>query len=455
MENDREKKLASGPILKTMFRMGIPTFVAQLVNLLYNIVDRIYIGHIEGCGAAALTGVGVCFPVIMLITAFANLVGGGGAPLAGIALGKADRKKADKILGNSFTLLLILAVALTVIFQIIKRPFLYMFGASDATYAYGGEYLTVYLCGTVFVMISIGLNYYITVQGASLTAMLSVIIGAVINLILDPVFIFVFKMGVRGAAAATVISQSCSAAWILRFLTSKKATLRIKKSEMRLSGRIVGKITSLGVSAFIMGATESLISVVFNSGAQKYGGDLYVGSITVVQSVMQIICTPMNGFTQGVQPIISYNYGAKNYDRMKKTCLRLILITFSSAFVLSLTGILIPGAVAKLFTNDKELIDLCTRVMPVFICGMLVFGAQCGSQNCFLALGKAKQSLFFALFRKVILLTPLAIILPKALNSVMGLYYAEPISDITSAVCCFTVFMITLKKVMGEDKIKA
>ncbi|MBQ5673852.1 MAG: MATE family efflux transporter, partial [Lachnospiraceae bacterium] len=430
----REEKLERGPIVRTMLAMGIPTFIAQFINLLYNIVDRIYIGHIPECGAQALTGVGVCFPIITFVSAFTSLMGMGGAPLAGIELGKKEREKAEKILGNSASSLVILSVILMVVFQIIKKPFLFMFGASEATYVYAGPYLTIYLTGTIFAMLSIGLNAYITTQGASVTAMLSVIIGAVVNMILDPIFIFGLNLGVQGAAIATVISQAISAIWVLAFLFGKKATLRLRVKYMIPDIKIIGKICSLGISPFIMGATESLISVIFNSGAQKFGGDLYVGSITILQSVMQIVSIPLNGFASGVVPIISYNYGAKNMQRVKKTALTLIGITFSVSAVLTLIAMFIPESMASLFTTDKELVRLCGKVMPVFMSGMLIFGLQSGSQNSFMALGKAKQSLFFALLRKVILLSPLAIILPRVMDSVMGIYYAEPISDVTSAL---------------------
>lgn len=447
----REEKLAKGKIFPTMLAMGIPTFVAQLVNILYNMVDRIFIGHIKDSGSAALTGLGVCFPIITFISAFSSLVGAGGAPLAGIALGQGDRKRAEKILGNGVTMLLAMSVVLTVVFQLVKKPFLYLFGASDATYAYAGPYLSLYLCGTVFVMLAFGLNSFITVQGASLFAMASVLIGAILNLILDPVFIFVLNMGVRGAALATIISQAASAIWILSFLTSKKATLKLEYSNMKPELKTITYISALGISPFIMGATESLITIVFNCGAQKYGGDIYVGSITVVQSVLMMICTPLSGFSQGVQPIISYNYGAMNIKRVKKTSLTLIAITTFSVMGLCALCMRMPTSIAALFTDDVELIELCGRVMPVFMSGMLIFGMQNGCQACFMALGKVKQSLFFALFRKVILLTPLAIILPIVLNSVMGLYYAEPISDGLSAICCGITFLFTLAEITKKE----
>ncbi len=451
MKSKNEDKLANGPIVKTMLQLGIPTFIAQFINLLYNIVDRIYIGHIEGIGAMALTGVGICFPIITLISAFSSFVGAGGAPIAGVAFGQGDKNKAEKVLGNGVTILIFLSMVLTILFQIIKKPFLYMFGASDATYTYGGAYLTIYLCGTIFVMLSMGLNTYIIVQGESTIAMASVIIGAVLNLILDPIFIFVFSLGVEGAAIATIISQAVSATWIVHFLTSKKATLKIRRANLKPDSTIIKNITALGISPFIMGATESLITVIFNSGAQKYGNDLYVGSITILQSALQMIFVPLNGFTQGVSPIISYNYGAKNYKRVKKVCLTLITITGIFCFCLTGLFMLIPGKIAGFFTDDTELISICTKMMPIFICGMLVFGLQSGCQTCFMALKKAKQALFFAMFRKVILLTPLALILPAAMNNILGLYLAEPISDAASAIACFIVFLITLRGVMKEE----
>lgn len=441
-----EELLANGPIVKTMLTLGIPAFIAQFINLLYNIVDRIYIGHIPDSGAMALTGVGVCFPIITLITAFSGLIGSGGSPLAGIAFGKGDKERAEKILGNSVTSLFVISIVLTIVFQIIKKPFLFLFGASDVTYQYAGEYLSIYLCGTVFMMLSLGLNAYISVQGEAKFAMLTILIGAVINLVLDPVFIFALNMGVKGAAFATIISQAVSALWVIRFLTSKRAVLKIKKENLRLAGNILKEVISLGISPFIMGATESLITVIFNRGALVYGNDLYVGSMTILQSAMQMIFVPLNGFTQGVAPVISYNYGAKNRERVRKVCFSLIAISASFSFLLSGLFILMPGTVAGCFTDDTELIGICIKMLPIFICGMLVFGLQSGSQTCFMALGKAKQAFFFAVLRKVILLSPLAIILPAATGNILGLYIAEPISDVVSAITCFIVFLITIKR---------
>lgn len=454
MTVQNEERLGTENIWKLMLTMGIPTFIAQLINLLYNIVDRIYIGHIPGSGSAALTGIGLCFPILSIISAFSSFVGAGGAPLAAIAMGKGDKERAQSILSNGMTVLLFFSVILTVLFYLTKKPLLYMFGASDATFPYADAYLSVYLLGTLFVQLSIGLNTFITAQGKSRTAMMSVLIGAVLNIILDPLFIFVLDMGTRGAALATIISQAVSAAWVVRFLTSRKASLRISAKKMRPEWKIIGSVAALGVSPFIMQSTESLISIVLNSGLQHYGGDLYVGSLTIMQSVMQLISVPIQGFSQGVQPIISYNYGAGNRGRVKKTCGSIIALTTGISFFLTLMAVLFPELFAGIFTDDAELAALCGRVMPVFLAGMLIFGIQMGCQQSFMALGQAKFSLFFALLRKVILLIPLALILPAVTGSVMGVYAAEPVSDSIAAVTCGTVFALNFKKILdrGTDK---
>lgn len=444
-----EERLGKEPIWKLMLSMGIPTFIGQLIYLLYNIVDRIFIGHIPGSGAAALTGVGLTFPIITLIIAFAQFVGAGGAPLAAIALGKGDRERAEKILANGLTMLLSFAAILTALFYLIKKPFLYAFGASDSTYFYSEQYLNIYLCGTIFVMLVMGLNTFITAQGQAKVAMVSILTGAFLNIALDPVFIFVLKLGVKGAAFATIISQAVSAMWVMHFLFSKKASLRIKPSLMSPDIKVIGQVSALGVSPFIMAATESLITVVFNRGAAHYGNDLYVGSITILQSVCQMIFTPINGFSQGVQPIISYNYGAGYKERVRSTCFRLIGVAFTVSLVLSLTGILFPERIAGIFTSDAELIGICSSVLPIYLAGMTIFGLQSGCQSSFMALGQAKKSLFFALFRKVILLTPLALLLPMITNSITGLYLAEPISDALSAIVCGSTFFVFL---LGEER---
>lgn len=453
MNTAKDTRLGTESIPKLMFQLAVPSVVAQLINVLYNIVDRIYIGRIPEVGHLALTGVGVTFPILTLISAFSSFVGAGGAPLAAISLGKGEHKRAEQILGNSFSMLLIFSVALTMIFQLSKEPLLYMFGASDNTIGYAVDYITIYLWGTIFVQIALGLNLFITSQGQARTAMLSVLIGAVINIILDPICIFVLDMGVQGAAIATVFSQAVSAAWVLHFLYSKKSSIRIRSCYMKLSGKIVKSISMLGVSPFIMSATESAISIVLNHGLQTYGGDLYVGSMTILQSVMQLLSIPIGGFTQGVQPIISYNFGAEKFDRVKKTAKLLISFTFLLSFSFTLLTLLFPGAFGALFTSQTELLDLVKKVMPIYMFGMLIFGLQNGCQSIFLGLGQAKISIFLALLRKVFLLIPLAIILPRFFG-VMGIYYSEPIADITSATTAILLFLISIRKILSADALK-
>lgn len=452
MQN-KEERMATEKIGKLMISMAVPSIVAQVINILYSIVDRIYIGHIEGVGMEALTGVGVTFPIIILISAFSAFAGAGGAPLAAIWLGKGDRKKAEKILGNGVTMLLLFTMVLMVFFFAFKRPLLYMFGASDATIDYADSYISIYLLGTVFVELALGLNAFIISQGRPGTAMAAVVIGAAANIILDPIFIFGLGLGVKGAAWATVISQALSAVWTVGFLVSRHSSLTIKLGAMRPDFSVIGKTMALGVSPFIMRATESLISIVLNSGLQRYGGDVYVGSFTIMQSVMQMYAAPLGGFTQGVQPIISYNFGAGNFQRVKKLYRSMIAVCFVFAAAATLVIIIFPGFFASLFTNDVELIALVEQVMPVFMCGMLIFGLQQGIQPTFLALGQARISLFIAVFRKVILLVPLALILPLRFG-VMGIYYAEPVSDILSAVTATGLFLFRIKKIVSKDTLE-
>ena len=437
-----------------MLSMGVPTLAAQLINLLYNIVDRIYIGHIPNVGADALTGLGLAMPVIMIISAFSMLLGAGGAPLAGIDMGRGDMKSAEKIIGSCAGALVICSVILTAVFAVFEKPLLYLIGASDVTLPYAVKYLSIYLCGTLFVQLTLGLNLFLTAQGRAKTAMLSVLIGAVINIILDPVLIFALDMGIGGAALATVFSQFCSCVWVVKSLTGKKTALRIKKENLKPDPAVLKRITALGISPFIMQSTESLISIVLNSSLQKYGGDLYVGSLTILQSVMQLISVPINGFTQGIQPILSYNFGAGNIERVKKVSQRIMLCTVSVSGLLALTAVLFPKAFVGAFTSDGALAELSAKVLPVFVFGMLVFGLQMGSQTIFLGLGQAKLSLFAALLRKVILLTPLALILPAVTQNVMGIYYAEPIADITAALICFTMLLLNYKKILSRGPAK-
>ena len=348
--NHTEEKLGTESIGSLMLSMGIPTLVAQMINLLYNIVDRVYIG--QGVGREALTGLGLALPAITIVSAFSALAGAGGAPLAAIALGQGDREKAERITGNVFTLLCVFSAIIMLVFYAAQKPFLYLVGASDATYPYASEYLSIYLIGTICVQIVLGLNPFITAQGQSKTAMGSVLIGAALNIILDPIFIFVFHMGVKGAALATILSQLAGAIWVLRFMTSKKTSLRLKYACLRPDFHQIGAILSLGMAPFIMQSTESLISIVMSSGLQRYGGDLYVGSLTILQSIMQLTSAPINGFTQGVQPILSYNFGAGNLERVKAGYRRIIGITAAFSFVITLLEILFPEALARMFTQD-------------------------------------------------------------------------------------------------------
>ncbi len=453
MHQDREIRMGTEPIGKLMISMAVPSIVAQIINILYNIVDRVYIGHIEGVGMEALTGVGVTFPIITLISAFSAFAGAGGAPLAAIWLGKGDRKRAEKILGNGVVMLLSFTVLLMGFFYAFQRPLLYLFGASDATIPYAVDYISIYLMGTVFVELALGLNAFIICQGQSRTAMTAVLIGAAVNIILDPIFIFGLNMGVKGAARATVISQALSALWTVGFLVSKRSSLTIKLEAMKPDWHVIGGVMALGISPFIMRATESLISIVLNNGLQRYGGDIYVGSLTIMQSVMQMYAAPLGGFTQGVQPIISYNFGAGNFDRVKKLYRSMITSSFLFSAGATILIILFPGFFAGMFTNDRALISLVERVMPVFMCGMLVFGIQQGIQPTFLALGQAKISFFIAVFRKVILLVPLALILPLRLG-VMGVYYAEPISDVLSAAMATVLFLLNIKKIVSKETLQ-
>lgn len=449
MNGKQDERLGTMPIGKLILSMAVPAVAAQLINVLYNIIDRVYIGHIAGYGDMALTGVGVTFPIIMLISAFSAFAGMGGAPLASIQLGKKDYKGAEKILGNSAGMLFVFSVVLTLFFMIFKTPILYAFGASDVIIGYARDYITIYLVGTIFVQFALGLNIFISGQGQARTAMLSVLIGAITNIVLDPILIFGFHMGVKGAALATVLSQALSAAWVVRFLISDKSVIRLRLSNMRIQTEIVKQIAALGISPFIMQATESFVSITLNSGLQRYGGDLYVGTMSIMASVMQLIVVPIQGVTQGVQPIISYNYGAGNGARVKEAFGKLLMSCFVGTFLLAGIAIVKPGIYAGIFTDNQTLIALTCKVMPVYFLGITIFGIQSACQSTFLALGQAKVSLFIALLRKVILLIPLAVVLPKYMG-VMGIYRAEPIADIISVITTGTLFFITFKRLMRE-----
>ena len=444
MNNKYEERLGTERMLPLVFKMALPAVAAQFVNLLYSIVDRIYIGHIPGIGTDALAGVGVTTSLIILISSFSAIVGGGGAPLAAIALGQGDRVRAGKILGNGFVLLT------SVIAYTFMEPILLFTGASENTLEYAVDYLSIYLLGTIFVEISTGLNSFINAQGRPAIAMFSVLIGALLNIILDPIFIFWFDMGVKGAALATVLSQACSAVWVVSFLFSRRASLPLEKRYMGLDRKIILSILALGVSPFIMASTESLVGFVLNSSLKEFG-DIYISALTILQSSMQFASVPLTGFAQGFVPIISYNFGHGDKQRVKD-CFRIVLVTmFSFNLILMLFMILFPSTVASAFTSDARLIETVRWTMPVFLGGMTIFGLQRACQNMFVALGQARISIFIALLRKAILLIPLALILPNFMG-VTGVYAAEAISDATAAICCTLLFFWQFPKILGKIK---
>ena len=448
MNHSYEERLGTDPMLRLIFRMALPAVAAQFVNLLYAIVDRVYIGHIPGIGTDALAGVGVTMSIVILISSFSAIVGAGGAPLAAIALGQGNRERAVKILGNGFVLLLLFTVVTSSLAYLFMEPVLLLTGASEHTLGYAEDYLSVYLLGTLFVELSVGLNAFINTQGRPGIAMTSVLIGAAMNIVLDPVFIFGLDMGVKGAALATILSQACSAGWVLRFLFSRQASLPLERRYMKLDKGIVLSMLALGVSPFIMASTESLVGFVLN-GSLKHFGDIHVSALAILQSAMQFASVPLVGFAQGFVPVASYNYGHGYKDRVR-SCFRISLITmFSFNFVLMLLMICFPSVVASAFTDDEVLIGTVRCVMPVFLAGMTIFGLQRACQNMFVALGQARISIFIALLRKVILLIPLALLLPRFWG-VNGIYAAEAISDATAAVCCTLLFAWKFPKILSR-----
>lgn len=443
--------LGTDSIGKLLWKLSLPAILAQVINLLYNIVDRVYIGHMPENGALALTGVGVCMPVIMIVSAFAALISNGGAPRASMAMGSGDNDKAEKILGNSFVVQIIISAIITVILLAFNRPMLMLFGASDNTINYASSYMVIYAVGTIFVQLTLGMNAFITAQGFAKTGMLSVLIGAVCNIVLDPVFIYGFGMGVRGAALATIISQAVSTIWVLTFLSGQKTILHIKRKNMKLDAKIVLPGLALGLAPFIMQASESLIIVCFNSSLLKYGGDLAVGAMTILTSVTQFVMLPMQGLGQGSQPIMSYNYGAKNIARVKKT-FKLLL---AASLICSMTAwsilMIFPEGFAKIFTSNMDLVAFTKNVLRVYIAGIGIFGVQMACQMAFLSIGNAKASITVAVMRKFILLIPLIYIMPNLISDkVMGVYMAEPIADILAVIFTVTLFYFEFKKAIQE-----
>lgn len=446
-----KKDMGSGNIPRLLAQLAIPAVIAQLVNLLYNIVDRIYIGHIPEVGASALTGVGLFMPILLLINAFALLCGSGGAPKAAIAMGQQDKNTAEKIMGNCFSLLFRIAIVLTVVFYIFAPALLRLFGASDITMPYAVDYARIYILGIIFVLIVMGMNPFITTQGFAKISMLTTVIGAVINIILDPIFIFVFDMGVKGAALATILSQAVGALWILRFLTGQKTILQLKKQNLKLEKAIILPCLALGISVFVMMSTESLLSISFTSSLARYGGDLAVGAMTIITSVSQLVLMPTQGICQGGQPIISYNYGAGNTDRVRKAFFTQFTVCVIYNFVFWLIIMIAPRIFAGIFTSDSALVEYTSWAMRIYLAGFFSLGFQISCQQSFMALGQAKVSLILACLRKIILLIPLIFLLPLIFeNKTFAVFLAEPVSDILAAAVTTITFFCLFSKILKE-----
>ena len=448
---DNKNFLGTAPIGKLLLKLSIPTVIAQLINMLYNIVDRIYIGHIPGEGSLALTGVGVCMPIIMIISAFAALVSSGGAPRASIYMGKQEEESAEKILGNCFSLQIIISLILTAVLLIWSKDLLLAFGASENTIGYATDYMQIYAFGTLFVQLTLGMNSFITAQGFTTVSMVSVVIGAVCNITLDPVFIFGFHMGVKGAALATILSQGISMIWVVLFLCGSKTQLHLRTKYMRLESKVILPCVALGLAAFIMQASESIVSVCFNSSLLRYGGDIAVGAMTILTSVMQFAMLPLQGIAQGAQPISSYNYGAKNADRVKKTFRLLVITCFVYSTLLWTAVELIPKAFVIIFTSDADLITFSASMLRIYLGGLCLFGIQVACQMTFTSLGKAVNSIVVAVVRKFVLLIPLIYIVPHIVSDpTTGVYMDEPIADVIAVTFTSVLFAVQFKKALAE-----
>ena len=448
---DKKADLGTAPVGKLLFRLTVPTVVAQLINMLYNIVDRIYIGHIPEVGSLALTGVGVCMPLIMIVSAFAALAGGGGAPRASIFMGKGQNEDAEKTLAGCFSLLSIIAVVLTTVLLIWSEDLLLAFGASGETIRYAVDYMSIYAIGTIFVQLTLGMNAFITAQGFAKQGMFSVLIGAVCNIALDPVFIFGFGMGVKGAALATILSQAASCVWVLLFLTGKTTILKLKLKNLNLKPSIVLPCVALGMATFIMQSTESVISVCFNTSLLKYGGDMAVGAMTILTSVMQFAMLPMQGIGQGAQPIMSFNYGAGDADRVRKTYRMLLTVSLSYSLVIWACIMLMPQVFAGIFTPDAAMREFTAKALRVYCAGLGLFGIQIACQMAFVSLGQALCSMTVAIMRKFVLLLPLIYLMPAIMeNKTMAVYTAEPVADVLAVTFTAILFFFVFRKAMKK-----
>ncbi len=448
-EQQKKQDMGSGSIPKLMLNLAIPAVVAQLINMLYNIVDRIYIGHIPDAGASALTGVGLFLPILMMINAFAMLAGSGGAPRAAIAMGKNDRNNAQKIMGNCFSVLMIFAVLLTVLFYVFAPQLLRLFGASDVTLPYALDYARIYILGTVFVMIVMGMNPFITTQGFAKFSMMTTVVGAVCNIILDPILIFGLQMGVQGAAVATVLSQAVSAVWVLWFLRGKKTLLKLSLGDLRLEPQVIFPCLALGISSFVMLSTESILNISFNSSLSRYGGDVAVGAMTIISSCSQLVLLPLQGICQGGQPIMSFNFGAGKKERVKQAFRCQFMACTGYSTFMCLMMMLAPGVFAGIFSSDASLVEYTVWAMRIYMAGIFSTGVQISCQQTFMALGQAKISLLMACLRKLVLLIPLIFILPFLLpDQVFGVFVAEPVSDIIAASVTGTMLFTRLNRIL-------
>lgn len=451
MKENNNDFLGTEPVGKLLLKLSVPTLAAQLINMLYNIVDRIYIGHMAGDGDLALTGVGVCMPLILIVSAFASLISASGAPRASIFMGRGDKESAEKTLGECFTLQVIVSVLLTAVLLLFNRSFLMAFGGSENTIEYAVSYMNIYAVGTIFVQLTLGMNAYINAQGFAKTGMLSVLIGAVCNIILDPVFIFVLRLGVRGAALATIISQCVSCVWVISFLCGKKTILHIRRENIKIEAKIVLPCVALGLSPFVMQGSESILSVCFNSSLQAYGGDIAVGAVTILTSVTQFAMLPLQGLAQGAQPITSYNFGARSRERVKQTFLLLLRTSVIYSCVLWVLIMLFPRMFAVIFTADAALIDFTARVLRIFCAALLLFGIQISCQMTFISLGNAKWSILAAVMRKFVLLIPLIYILPHLMaDKVTAVYLAEPVADTLAVTFTAVAFYFQFKKALAS-----
>ena len=448
-----QNDFSKGSVVRNIINLAVPMTLAQLINVLYNVVDRIYIGRIPGAGSLPLTGVGLCLPIISMVTAFANLFGMGGAPLCSIERGRGNVDEAEKIMGNSFAMMVIFGIGLTVLGIALKRPMLYLFGASDNTYPYADQYVTIYLLGSLFVMAGLGMNSFINSQGFGRIGMMTVLLGAVANIIVDPIFIFVFHMGVQGAALATIISQALSAAWILKFLTRKKTILKLRRSAMKLEKKRVLSIMGLGLSGFTMSITNSLVQIVCNATLRDFGGDLYVGVMTVINSIREVVQLPVQGLTNSSQPVMGFNYGAEKYGRVKEA------IRFTSVVAIVYTCAMwaglyfAPGFFIGIFSSEPELLEIGVPAMHIYYFGFFMMSLQMAGQSVFVALGRAKNAVFFSIFRKVIIVFPLTVILPHLWGlGTDGVFLAEPISNFIGGLACYVTMLLTVWRELGRKE---